>query len=360
MADGLGALRAVFSVSVAGVEVTERINPYVVALDVQQTAAGGADTATIDLADDYGRLAMPGNGEAVEISLGWEGVGVGLVFTGTVDHCESVGGRDGRFLRVRVVGTDNFGNAKTPQQGHLDNGSLGEAAEKFGGAAGLSVAVHSTLASITRDWWGINNESFIHWGQRVASEVGGLFKVIGSRAIFLPGLGTESASGASLGGIVATAGRNMISWNIAPVMGRPPHASFVGRFFDLAAAEWKKVEASSLMRTIAKATGVNRFAAVDHAGAEQTATGAAANQFDGAGTGSVTIIGDPAARPDATLTVQGARDGIDGDYVIEEAEHRFSRGGGYLTIVKVRPSASGNGTWLTMPTVLPQVGGFPG
>lgn len=339
MADTARALRAIFYVRINGLDVSDRINPYLTSIQVQQLG-GGTDHASVELADDYGQLAIPPQGASFEVELGWHDEGAGIVFEGTVLDTTSLGGRSGRYLRVEGYGTDFFGKAKQPQEDHVDDGTLGEAAAKFGGAGGLSVAVHSALAGTKRDWWGINRESFLHWGQRMASELGGVFKVQGSHAVLVPQFGSVSVSGLALGGVIAAAGDNLINWSITPSVARPQHTGFVANFFDMLEAKWKQAKSSqiSIARGLASAIGVNRFAAADADGAAQSAAGASQNEYGMARYGTVTIIGNPAARPMATCTIKGAREGVDGAYTIWEADHRYSRGEGYTTTLQLMPS----------------------
>jgi phage protein D len=340
LTDKARVLRAVFYVRIGGLDVSDRINPFLTYIEVHQRYGGGDDDAIIELADDYGQIAIPPYGTNCEIDLGWQHTGAALVFEGFVTEVHSRGGREGRFLRVIAYGSDHYTQAKQPQEGHVDNASLGEAAAKFAGNAGLTLSIHPLLAKIKRAWWGINGESFIHWAQRTASELGGTLKVIGSHAVMLPRLGNATASGQSVGAVSAAAGDNLLRWDIVPSVGRPQHAGFIGRYFDLAEAEWRQIKSgrAALERGIAKALGVNRFPSADAGAAAEGADGSADNQFADSGMGTVSIIGKPAARPPSDLVLTGARSGVDGTYSIAEAWHRYTRGEGYTTTVTVTPA----------------------
>src|SRR5689334_9902062 len=137
MADNVRALQAVFRVTVNDIDVTNKLNPYLVSIDVHQKFGGTADEAVIELSDNYGELAIPPLDAEMEIELGWKDVGAGLVFTGNVHNVVSIGGRQGRYLRVEAYGTDFYGAVKQPQEDHADNTSFSEAASKFAGKAGL-------------------------------------------------------------------------------------------------------------------------------------------------------------------------------------------------------------------------------
>lgn len=364
-------MRAAFAVHVGGIDVTSRLNPYLVALSVKDLSGGVADTCSITLSDSYGELPLPGLGSQIEVALGWEETGPVPVFAGYIDALKSVGSRDGRYLTISGSSADVTGSLlKQPQEAHVDNTSLGTAAATFGAKAGVGVFAHPAIAGIVRDWWGINGESFLSWGQRIADEVGGTFKIVGSRAVMLPRGGGLSASGLGLGGVVARAGDNLIAWDIDPQIGRPPHAAFAARYFDLAKTQWLSavVGASGLGALFgAAAQALARFPAADAGGASDEAGAASAEASRTAGTGRCTIVGEPAARSQASCTIVGARAGVDATYLIDAAEHRLDRDGGYLTLLDlVQPDGAGAGWNIGPPSTaggevpIPPVPGFPG
>lgn len=337
-------MKALFNVSIAGVNITDRLNPYLVSIRVTLTDGGYEDRASVELADDNGQLMMPPRGDSVSIALGWEGYGPGLVFEGYVDAAHSMGGRDGRFLYLECTAGDWGGSLiKEPQEDYADDTDLESAAGQFAERAGLSLSIHPDLAKITRPWWGISNESFVAWGARMADELGAIFKVVGQRAVMVPRIG-ESASGQAMGNINAVAGDNLIYWDIVPMTGRPSFAQFGGRFFDPVKAAWNAVSVSPVGPALGSALGLRKFAAADQTEAEEGAFGSAMNAYDAAGYGQVIITGSPLPQVGATVTVVGARQGIDGTYRIDGVEHRFSRTDGFQTVLTIG-QPGGGGFW---------------
>lgn len=366
---GHGALRAVFELHMSGVDVSEKVNKYLVSLSVKDLAGGVADICTITLSDNYGELAMPSLGSPIEIALGWEHGDVQIVFVGVVDTIKSIGSRDGRFLLITGTGAPQTSILKQPQEAHADNATLQAAADKFGGGAGISVFAHPSIGSIKRDWWGINGESFMAWGQRIASEVGSTFKIMGNKAVMLPRAGGSTAGGQAVGGVTAKVGDNLISWDISPQIGRPVHGSFGTKFFDMVKTDWltEFVQATGLSALLGGAVkGINKFPAADKESAQNESSAASAEATRNAGKGRCTIIGNPEARSQATCTVIGARDGIDATYQIDSVDHRFDRSGGYISVLElVQPDGGGwdlegEGKTGSVDTPIPNVPGFPG
>jgi phage protein D len=337
--------RAIFWVSVNGNDVTAGLSSYVTSIRIRDAAGLASDTATIDVEDSYGQLQLPEAGAAISIGLGWEGGAALVMFDGVVDDIGSTGGRgQGRMLSITAKSADTRGSLKEKQEKHKDKVSFGTVATEWGQAAGLSeVAVHSDLAAIERPWWGMQGESYLAWGTRHARELGATFKVMGTRAVFVPRSQGQSASGKLLQAIRAAWGKNLISWSLKPVLGRPVYGKFRVRWFDQAEAKWKTedVEAED---TDAPAVATDRVAAASPAEAQGRAGSRRTVAEREGGGGSVTIDGEPAAQAEAECEVIGARPGIDGTYRIDVVEHSYSRSGGFTTTLTLKQPAGEAGT----------------
>ncbi|NKC02412.1 hypothetical protein HED55_00425 [Ochrobactrum haematophilum] len=192
--------------------------PRLLNLNISDKAGASSDTVRIDLDDADGKILLPSEGVSISVSLGTVGKGAGVVFRGVVDEVRSKGSRsEGRVLSISGKGFDAQGKAKQQQEKHWDEKKLGDV---FGEAAKLggieSVRVDEELASIVRPYWAMQSESFIHFGERLAREVGGTFKISNDVAILAKRNGGKSASGKPLAVINAAYGDNLIAWDIAP------------------------------------------------------------------------------------------------------------------------------------------------
>ena len=126
--------RAVFSVIVAGSNITAPLTPVLISLEVSDKVGTHSDTARLEIDDTDGRIILPQAGASVAIALGWEGEALRIVFEGTVDEVRSSGSRgSGRTLSVSAKGVDTTRKPKTGQQRHFDdktvNQNLGSAAD---------------------------------------------------------------------------------------------------------------------------------------------------------------------------------------------------------------------------------------
>lgn len=318
--------RAIFRVLIDGADVSSGFAPHVISIDVNDRAGQTSDTASIVLDDTDGRIVMPGPGAEVAILLGWEGGGVGQVFQGVVDEISASGGRGGRTLTVSAKGMDTRGQAKAPLRVHMDNTTIGAALRRAAGIVGITPVIDEQIAAIARQYIALDDESFAAFGERIAREVGGTFKIVGSRAVIARRNGGKSATGASLPTVNASWGANLHTYDISPILGRNAEAKTAVRFYDRAAAIWRVVEAAT-----GTAGATTTRVALSHAadeGEARTRAEADAQEADRkSGGGSVTIEGNIDAQPEGLCVVSGCRPGIDGTYRIEGVSHSYSRSG---------------------------------
>lgn len=325
--------RAAFVVSVAGQNVSQRFNPLLQNMTVSDKAGTSSDTASITLDDSGGRIAMPQIGEPLTIMLGWESRGVALVFDGTIDSVRSAGTRGGgRTLTITAKGYDPKGKAKEPLEFHKDDATLEEFMGEAAAKAGYSFQAQGAVGAIKRTYWAATTESFIAVGQRIARELGAQFKVFGTTAIMYEKNSGMSVSGLAMGSITALWGDNLKQWDISPVYARPRFAQARARYYDPKQAKWlEKLVEIPQQGPSSSAIHTHRQSRAD----EDEAQGAAGDNQRSSererGDGSVTIVGNPAAKPEGTCVVAGTRPGIDGSYKIDGVEHNLSRGGGYET-----------------------------
>jgi hypothetical protein len=344
--------QAIFQLSVGGTNVTETLNPILQQLKVQDQSGESTGQAIITLADIGGGILLPSVGDSMTIVLGWKiAGGLTQVFNGTVDEVASRGSREaGRVLQVNARGFDTGGKAKEPQEFHKDNASLQDFMSQAGGNVGMTFQAESSIGGIQRPYWVAGTESFIHLGQRIAHEIGAVFKIVGTQAYMWPLNTPMQAAGGGTGGVNATWGQgnntgNLIEWDIAPIVGRPQYANARTRWYDRTTATWKDVTKviSGITGNYA-ATHTHRQTRADAGEAKTTSASSAAIATREAGTGIVTIVGQPAAFCEGSCTVSGVRAGVDGTYRIAGVRHELNRSSGFITQLELKQPGGGAGT----------------
>lgn len=336
--------KAICVVIVNDIDVTNRLDPHLLSVEVCEKSNGEDDYCTIELDDRDARLDIPSLDAPLQIWFGWTSESTLNVFTGNVTEVESAFGRKdgGRRLYIQGRGRNAFGAAKDMVLQHWGEGQKEDGTEGTGIAlsqvlqdafahAGMSINVHGQLADLKRDYWLQMNESAPHFATRIAKEVGGLFKIAGGVAAFtIPG---QNADGSAVATIPAVWGVNLISWRIIPFVARSTWAQANTDYYDVLKSQWQRIskglggsnpfsQVSSIMQLPAPAPNAS-------VGGQQNNGTAVTNDLNRS-RGWVIINGEPAATPGASLVVRGARPGVDGTYFIDTVEHTYSRQG-YVT-----------------------------
>ncbi|WP_051651363.1 phage late control D family protein [Brevundimonas bacteroides] len=334
-ASAAAALLARFRVDVNGRDISPALAPVLQSLRVRDAAGQSSDTAEIELDDRAGSIVLPRPRARIEIRLS-DARGLSLAFVGTVDETRSRGDRSGgRILTVSAKGADVLGRAKQIQERHFDDVTIEQALRQAGQSAGISdVRVDPELSQIQRPYLAMEGESFLAFGQRLGREVGGTFKVIGDRALLIRRNAGTAVSGRQLDVTIAEYGRNLLSWDIAPFIGRPRHTRARSRHYDPDSATVRE-QTAPIAEDTADADLVVRYPAADEGASRDQANASAAEAERSSGAGTVSIDADVSAKPEGICRVIGARPGIDGDYRIDAVEHSIDRSGGLTTSIEL-------------------------
>lgn len=329
--------RAVFNVTVAGTNITTALMPVLMGLQVSDKVGTHTDSANLEIDDTDGRIILPNKGAPVSIALGWADVGMRVVFDGTVDEVKSSGNRaSGRRLTISAKGMDTTGPAKEGQQRHWDDATVETILRDAAEVAGIAnIQIDPALASLTRTYFEMRDESFIAMGERLAREIGGNFRITGNRVVLSKRNGDYQAA------VRAVWGENLHSWDIAPQLSRPQFSAVRARWYDMLQASWQMVERETGLDV--EALHAARFPRSNQSEGDQQTGSDAATAARDAGEGAVVIEGNTAAIPDGLCIVAGTRAGIDGAYRIEAVTHAYSRSVGFVTALELKQPQQGAG-----------------
>ena len=338
--------RASYQISVGGLDVTPNFSPLLISLEISESDGGKSDQCTITLDDKDGSILLPETGSQMEVMLWWieppPGVGSGAAqFIGVTDEPKSHGSRhQGRILTICAHSADLKGKGKQKTSKHYDQKKFKDVAEDLGQKAGYQVSIDQSLASLERDYWVCAHESFLSWGRRISDEIGAAFKTAYPKAAFIPRNTADSASGKALAKVNAVVGVNVISWEMAPILSRGLYQNSKVRIYDRLKAAWDEAS-QSIGSTGAEADLRATFKQPDKGRATDNTKTGSADAKRKQGGGHVELQGEPAAQPQAQLTLSGARPGIDGTYLIKSTHHRYHRHQGWITTCEVvNPSGS--------------------
>ena len=337
----MGLIVVPFRVSVAGIDVSDRLRPLLEELSVTDKAGTVSDTASVTLNDNGGSIVLPRRGADLTVALPSRGSLV-EVFRGTVDDVRSKYDRGaGLKLLIEAKGMNTRDELKAPREKHWDDKDLASVMREVGELGGISIRVADVFASIRRDWWAMDGESIPAFCRRIAREVGGTFKIAGSIGILAARSGGVSANGAALATITARRGVNLLSADLAPEFGRPRFKKARARFYDLDQARYRSEDVE-----FEDGEGADQLVpelAADQDGASSAADAERKEAERSKGGGRVEIIGDAAATPEGTCQVSGIRAGVDGAYAIDSVGHGLTRQRGYVTALDLVKPGEGVG-----------------
>lgn len=336
-----------FWVSVNGTEISRTLAPILIAMTITDTEGEEADSLEIEVDDAGGQISLPPTDAPIEAGMvrvdeGGSDLGPPKMFKGKVDKVSSRLARGGGLiLAISAKSVDQKGKPKERQQTHHDKGKLSGVAEKFGKSAGLKVKVAPGI-DIERDWWGMQGESFLEWGMRIAHEVGATFKVRGDQAVFAERSAGQSSGGQGLAPVRAhrefdtdgTRIGNIISGELSPTEDRHAWQKFEARYYDPKDAKYKTQDFEARRRP-GSVVHRDRFTRADEGSAKARTKSTSAEADREQGGGTVTIDGDSTAQAEAPFIVTGWRPGINGTYRIKTARHRLTRSAGYQTECQV-------------------------
>ncbi|KRQ99293.1 phage late control D family protein [Bradyrhizobium valentinum] len=330
-----------FFVYVAGSDVSTRFASRLIKLTVTDTAGRNADTATIELDDTYGSIGMPQEKASVIVALGTSDGGVMQVFDGVVDDVNHIFDRGaGRRITVEAKSADTHGKQKEEQTIHNDDKSVQDAVKEAAQKAGVEMSFPSGLGNEKRKYIAQDHESFLHFAERMAREVGATFKMIGGkRGVFLDRNSGKTVGGGAVGNVTAQVGKNLITSRISPILSRPAFADVRARWYDVKKAKWMEekvqIEGDGGGKSEDVAAHI-RHSKFDAAEGKEHGKSAGKESSRDKGSGTVVIDGNPAARAEGICTVVGVRPGVDGAYIIDNAKHELARGSGYRTTLTLK------------------------
>lgn len=323
----------IWSVTINGDDISAGLRPHLISIMVTDKDGTAGDKLSITVDDNAGQFRMPDEGARITAAINTV-----RVFEGTIDKVRSLGARGGGLtLSIAANGYDTKGKAKEPQALHKDDATLEEFLGEVAENAGFSLAMDPELGGVFRDYWAADSESFLHVGQRLAREMNATFKLRGDKAVFAK-RGKET-----LPGISASYGKNLKTWDIAPLSGRSLFASAKARYLDRETAAFKEEETDFSATRPAKAMNIIRGAVKDRDQAREVGEARKGGAEREGGEGIATIDINPAAQAEALITLSGTRPGIDGTYRMVTVTHSGSRGAGNSTSLELKQPGGGAG-----------------
>lgn len=279
-------------------------------------------------------LQLPRKGALVEIMLGYNETGVRSMGKYTVDQV--TGNCLPYSLDINGKAADlGKGKLKEPKERHWDNKTLGDIVKEVAKGAGLQAKVSDALAKRKQEWLGQQDESDIHFLERLAQRHGAIFTVKNGILLFTEKGKGKTASGQTMPPRIIVPDmvvRNSLSFEYND---RTKFKKVVAYYQDKKKAKRVKVPVDA----DPKGDSVYRLPEtfMNAAEADNAATSKKEQLERNESSVSFTVEGDNSIVAGMPIVFAGIRPGLDGiPYIVETATHSVDKGQGYRTAINAK------------------------
>lgn len=315
-----------------GKDLTSRIRPRLSSLSIETTRGGHADQLDLAFEATDGRVALPRTGVELEVMLGFEGTGVQLQGTFTVDEVEHSGTPD--TITVRGRSAKLATGINTRKERSWSDTTVGHVVSVIAGEHGLKPRVAAALAAITVTQID-QTESDIAMLRRLGSMFDAVATVKAGNLVFAPIGKGATVSGKTLPTVtIKRAAGDKHRYHVAE------RDAYTG-----VRAKWHDVDAAAGKSALAGKAGhvkVLRGQYANDEDAKRAAEAELARVKRGACTFELDLAtGRPDLVPETPVTLSGWAPEIDAvAWIVAKATHRLSGSGGYTTHVELENKAT--------------------
>ena len=304
-------------------------NPFigdrVLSIEITDEAGFESDQLIVTLDDADPQIARPREGAVLAIAIGY--LETGLVDFGTyvVEEIEREGWP--RRLILTAKAADHARTMKAPKTRAWEGKTVREVVETIAGEHGLTAQVADALGRIAIPYLAQTEESDQNLLTRLAKRIGAIVTPKDQRLIVTPRHSGKTAGGQSMPELIVT--RDMLIADGGYRIGSRPR----GRFGTVR-ARWRDRQAG-MTRNVDVETGLKgprktlREVCQDEAEARRAADAAVREIKAGEGEMALLLVGNPLARAEAPIVVQGVGLDIDGRWIATSVRHawNFEAGG---------------------------------
>lgn len=313
-----------FRVTVGTNNITELIAERLISLTVTDEAGVKSDRVEIVLDDRDQRLDLPPTKADITVSIGYVGR---LVDKGkyVVEEIE-VEGPD-RRLTIRANSTGATKGAGAAREKSWNDTTIGDIARSIAGRHGWQPSIGADIGAV-KVKHADQTENDLQFLSRLASENGGVAKVVSGRLIVSKHSSGKSVTGQALQNIDVHLSDGF-DW-VMTIAERGNYDGVKAQYYDLKKA--KLIDAVAGDDT--KNTHLMAHPFKDKKAAEEAAKSKLQSLRRGKATFTIkSMPGNPALFAEGTLNAIGFRNGVDGKWTINKVTHTISEAG-YSTAVE--------------------------
>lgn len=165
----------VFSITIAGNDVTGLLDARLMSLTLTDNRGFEADQLDLELDDADGKIVLPRRGAVINLSLGWKGQPLFPKGAFTVDEIEHTGAPDKLTIRARSADFRETLNIRREKSWHQT--TVGVVVNEIAARHNLKMALGKDLADKVLDHLDQTNESDGSFLMRLARQFGAIASV---------------------------------------------------------------------------------------------------------------------------------------------------------------------------------------
>ncbi|MCU1126108.1 phage tail protein [Stenotrophomonas maltophilia] len=313
-------------------DITDKIMSRFKSLRITDETGNTADTLELQLADHdpSDPIQLPPVGAELEAFIGYDGEvrRMGLYIC---DEVEISGYPGSMTLRARAAPFETSKGGKNDLQTQKTRTwkkgtTIGGMVQRMGGEHGLSAAVSESLASIVLPLTVQSQESDMNLLLRLGKQHDAIAKPGGGRLMFVTRGESTTASGERIPDVTLTPADG--SAYKVTIASRDKAGTTIAYYRDVRGANRQEVKVGSGEPIVRL-----RMAYADRATAEAAARAKQREQARQTRKLSYTLPGRQTLMAEATVVMQGFRDGVDGRWLVKHAEHSIGNDG-YVTSIE--------------------------
>ena len=332
-------MRPIFSLLslTSGADLTGALLDRLVRLRVVDVEGIESDTLEIEIDDRDGRIQLPSTGERLHLLLGYTGIEIADMGRFVVDEIGVSG--PPMALTVSAKGADMLGGLKTPKMDFFHDTVLGDLVRKIASQQDLKAEVHDDVNNIPVPHVDQMGESDLALLTRLASQNDLSLKIDAEKVAVRPHASKLIAYGKGAVGSIHIRGREISRYQWESTS-RTKYGAVKASYYDRDLAQRVPVtvgdpDAGPTLELRHDAHDAEEAARIASARVEQLARGT--------GSLKLTVPGRPGLRAGMVALVSGLRDGLNGTWVIERAEHTLDTKGYVTTASCVPPGKTSEG-----------------
>lgn len=336
-------MKPIFKVLANDADITAKIRERFKSLRLVDETGTVSDTVEIALTDHdpADRVALPSTGAELKVSIGYETQNdMTLRYMGlfVVDEIEQSGYPCEVVIRARAAPYETSKGGKRDLQTQKTRSwpkgtTLGAMVKRIAGEHRLTPAISPGLASIALPHTDQSHESDMSLLLRLAKRYDAMAKPAGGFLVFAKRGDAKSASGKPLPGVTLTP-KDGSGYRVV-ITSRDSAGTVVAYYRDTRKAQRREVTVGGgdpVFRL--RMAYADRVSAENAARATQRARARAERRL------TYQLPGRPEVVAEAIATMQGFRDGVDGDWLIKRAEHYIGPNGYQTRIECEQPNSA--------------------